>query len=942
MSDKPALAAVSSVRSVASHKEIQDHEVDLQAIQSQQLSIGEVASSLTESQKWIVLRRLHFDNLLSLEDLPPTVTFIFEKIEQMSIDDALVILKQALIDHAHDVNVINEVQDLWAKLIAHYDPSFSESKVVVADDEAEKHGLNIAAITNAPNAIRDKLSGFVHNVKEKEKGSGSSLSDDIEEDANYTGKDAFTIVDWDLQTRLEAVLIAYWSPYPEVRAVTFPYDDPNVPVETVRVYIIGIIWTAIGAVINQFFAERRPAISLAVSVVQVFLYPSGLLCEWVLPKWKFKIWKWTIDLNPGPYTYKEQVLATIFCGVTGGSTSYAAWNILMQKSPVFYNNTWVDFGYQVLLILSTNFLGVGLAGIMRKFAVYPVKAVWPTILPGLALNKTLLTPAKKELINGWKISAYNFFFLVFAGSFLYFWVPDYLFQALSTFNWMTWIKPDNVNLAVITGSVGGMGLNPIPTFDWNYLSALLQPLQVPFFTSACNLAGAFIGFFAILGVWYTNYKWTGFLPINDNGLYTNTGEPYAVTAIVNKDSLFDNDKYQEIGPPFYTAGNLVVYGAFFALYPFHIVYEIGMNYKDMWDACKSFGRVIKNYRKSTYDGFDDPHCTMMKAYPEVPEWAYLIIVILSLVLAIICVKVYPAQTPVWGIFFALGINFVFLIPLTTIYARTGFSFGLNVLVELIIGYAIPGNGLALAFIKALGYNIDGQAQNFVNDLKQGHYAKLPPRAVYRVQLLSIFVASFIQLGILNFQLNGGIADYCDPKNTQKFTCPNGRTFYSASVLWGVIGPKKVFNGLYPILQYCFLIGFLLAFPCIIIKKWGPKNVVKYFEPSIIIGGMLNFAPYNLTYLLPGFYFAYAFMHFIKRRFEGWWQKYNYIFSTGMNAGIAFSSIIIFFAVQYHDKSIDWWGNNVMYEGVDYMQYGWLNATEQAPDGYFGPRMGHFP
>ena len=83
-----------------------------------------------------------------------------------------------------------------------------------------------------------------------------------------------------------------------------------------------------------------------------------------------------------------------------------------------------------------------------------------------------------------------------------------------------------------------------------------------------------------------------------------------------------------------------------------------------------------------------------------------------MVLAILCVKVYPAETPVWGIF-ALGINFVFLIPLTTIYARTGFAFGLNVLVELIVGYAIPGNGLALAFIKAFGYNIDGQAQTLL-------------------------------------------------------------------------------------------------------------------------------------------------------------------------------------------------------------------------------------
>ena len=114
---------------------------------------------------------------------------------------------------------------------------------------------------------------------------------------------------------------------------------------------------------------------------------------------------------------------------------------------------------------------------------------------------------------------------------------------------------------------------------------------------------------------------------------------------------------------------------------------------------------------------------MMRAYPEVPEWAYLIL-LSFLWYWPFCVSKFIQLRHQCGYFLALGINFVFLIPLTTIYARTGFAFGLNVLVELIVGYAIPGNGLALAFIKALGYNIDGQAQNFVNDLKQGHYAKL--------------------------------------------------------------------------------------------------------------------------------------------------------------------------------------------------------------------------
>ncbi|KGR21166.1 OPT family small oligopeptide transporter [Candida albicans P37037] len=910
------------VTSITSHVDVAAHEVNLQAITSNLLSIGEVGTTLTNGQKDFILKRLHYDSLVSFDKLPPQATFIFEKIEHISIEEALAILEKAVVEHENDVNILDNDEELWTKLI-----NYKQGKIPSDTDFSEKaHPSNFTA--------KDKLSAFIHEKRVSEE--TSSLDNSASENLN---EPYYKIVDWELQVKLEAVLIAYWSPYPQVRGVTDPYDDPTIPVETVRVYIVAIIWTAIGAVINQFFSERQPSIGLGMSVVQVFLYPTGLICEWILPKWKFKVWKYTIDLNPGPYTFKEQMLATIFCGVSSG-TSYVSSNILMQKSELFYDNKWVDFGYQVLLTLSTNFLGFGLSGIMRQFAVYPEKAIWPSILPNVRLNKTLMSPEVKARINGWSISGYNFFFITAGISFLYFWIPDYLFQALSQFNWMTWIKPDNYNLAVVTGSFGGLGLNPIPSFDMNVIGT--GGFIAPFYNTLESYIGMVLALFCILGVFYSNYKWTGFLPINSNRLFTNEGKPYHVTAVVNSNSLFDEEKYKEVGPPFYSAGNLVLYGAFFAIYPFHFVYEIAMNYKQMWEALQSLYKGIRNFKRSTYEGFDDPHSVMMRAYPEVPEWAYLIILVISLVLAILCVKLYPAETPVWGIFFALAINFVFLIPLTTVQSRTMFGFGLNVLVELIVGYAIPGNGLALAFIKALGYNIDGQAQNFINDLKQGHYAKLPPRAMYRCQLLSVFITSFIQLGILNYQITG-IKDYCVPGNKQKFTCPGTTTFYNASVLWGVIGPKKVFNGLYPILAWCFLIGFLLAFPCIAFKKWAPRKYSKYFEPSIIIGGFLGYAPYNLSYNTGGLYVGYAFMHYVKRKYEAWWQKYDYLLATGIDAGIAFSSIIIFFAVMYHEKDISWWGNNVPFEGWDAsMTNGYLNATLQAPDGYFGPRVGHFP
>ncbi|KAK6456524.1 OPT oligopeptide transporter protein-domain-containing protein [Scheffersomyces xylosifermentans] len=901
----PLKGGLNQITSIHSAKplELEDHEIDLQAVTSNPVSISEVGTSLTDHQKFIILQRVHMDGLVSLDNLPPTAAFYIQKVENITEDESIAILKEAVVDLRDDSNIPTPDYVFLEKLIS-------------SANEKTSH-------------VHQKLQSTIEHSQSFE---GINFEGDIRK-----------IVDWSLQVRLEAVLIAYHSPYPQVRAITDPFDDPSIPVETVRVYIAGVVWTAIGAVVNQFFEERLPNITLSPAIVQIFLYPTGLLLETILPKWKFTIWNQSIDLNPGPWSRKEQMLATLFYSVSGGGASYASSILHVYKMERFYNSQWADFGFQTLLVLSNNFLGFGFAGVFRKFAVYPVEAIWPTVLPTIALNRALMVPEKREVINGWRLSKYVFFFIVFGTSFLYFWIPDYLFQALSTFNWMTWIKPDNFHLAAITGSIGGLGLNPIPTFDWNVLNEFTNCLAIPFFTSLTTYIGGIISMFCIIGVYYTNYKWTSYLPINTNSLFTNTGEPYAVTTVLNEQGLLDNKKYQNYGPPFYSASNLVAYGAFFAIYPFAIVYEIGNRYKQMWKAFKGVAIGLKNIRTSSLEGYNDPHSKMMTAYKEVPDWVFLVVLVISLVLAIVCVEIYPVETPVWGLFFALGINFVFLIPITAVYSRTGWGFGLNVLVELITGYALPGNGLALMFIKAFGYNIDGQAQNYITDQKMAHYAKIPPRALFRGQILSVFIASFVQLGILNFVI-GNVTDYCDPHNKQRFTCANARTQYSASILWGVIGPKKVFNGLYPILQYCFLIGFLAAIPCLAIKWYGPRKYTKYFEPTLVIGGFLNWAPVNLTYYTGGLYVSFAFMYYIKRRFEGWWQKYNYILSAGLSAGVAFASIIIFFAVQYHDKSISWWGNNVINEGIDggFGRQSLLNATESAQDGYFGPRVGHFP
>lgn len=802
------------------------------------------------------------------------------------------------------------------------------------------------------------------------------------------GPQNFPEGEYEFEVKSEAAIIKYFSPYAEVRAVTSPNDDINTPCETIRAYILGLIWAVIGQFINSFFNSRYPNITITSPVCQTLLYPCGKAWETIIPNWGFNFRGHRIELNPGPWNYKEQMFATIIFDVSLTSV-YAFSNIQTQQ--VFFHDNWLTAGYCILLILSTQCMGLGFAGILRRFVVFPIEAIWPTQLPTLALNRALLVPDARSKTHGWSISRYTFFFIVFTASFCYYWFPGFIFEALSYFSWITWIKPDNFNLATVTGVDYGLAYNPITSFDWNIVG-YFSPLAVPFFSYSQQYLGTFISGLIILAVYYTNTKYTAYLPINSSGIYDNTGASYNVSMVMTGSKL-DENKYKNYSPPFYTAANLVVYGAFFLTYPLMFFYVILDQWRIIIKACGDIWKLIKDAimnivnetkaagsalvhgdikgfflhladifleKGSVYDGFDDPFTRAMRRYPEVPNWWFYIIVLISFIFAIIILKVYPLETPVWTIFFVLGINLVFLVPMNLLNAIAGVSIGLNVLVELIIGYAAPG-AESLMFAKAYGYNIDGQASTYISDQKMAHYARIPPRAVFRGQLLSTIVTSFVGYGVVNF-VDNNISGICDEDQSEHFTCDNGsRIYFSASVIWGLVGPKRIFSQQYPVLRWLFLVGFILAFVWWGLKHYGgairskakksfsqglysildwtifkPISLLKNIHPALISIGFLEWAPLNLAYQTGGMYLSFVFMYYIRRHMTSWWEKYNYVLSAGLDAGLAFSAIIVFFAVQYHPVDISWWGNNVVSEGVDGYAGQTALKTDLPERGYFGP------
>ncbi|WVQ95348.1 OPT family small oligopeptide transporter [Kwoniella sp. CBS 9459] len=752
------------------------------------------------------------------------------------------------------------------------------------------------------------------------------------------------------EMKLEALLVTENSPYAEVRAVVENTDDVEMASLTFRTWFIGIIYVFIGAFINQLFEIRQPAIYVTSEVAQLLAYPAGKLCEKVLPDWGITMFGQRHSLNPGRFNKKEHMLITIMATV-GYNTPYTTNIILSQYLPQYFNQAYAaSFAYQILIGLGTNFCGYGLAGLARRFLIYPSYCVWPASLVTIALNRAFHSetdspvPGPFKRLYTW--SRMKFFFVAFVAMFVYFWFPGYIFTALSTFNWISWINPTNVTLNNIVGSVNGLGVNPWPTFDFNNLTAYgWNPLVVPAFSTLNQFLGMIIALFMIVGFYWTNTYNTGYLPINSNHVFDNAGKAFNVQKVIDDRGIFDAAKYQAYSQPWMAAGNLVVYWWFFAQYAATVSYAFLFHRKEISHGFKSLWRSIRRGRKEDKIDEDelseDIHCRLMRSYPEVPEWWYLIVLLAAMAFGMAGIGAWQTYTNPAVVLFGIAMALIFIIPVGLVTAITGLQVTMNVLAELIGGSWTPGNALAMNYFKAFGYITTAQAIYFSNDLKIAHYVKIPPRNTFVAQVVATLVSTFICTGVFNFQMNK-IDGVCTADAPFGFTCPGINTFFTAAVFWGTLGPKKLFGpgGQFVALLSGFPVGFVLPIIIYYLRKKFPRTSwIRQLHPVMICYGGINWAPYNMSYMWPSVPLACVSWLWVKKRHLAFWSKYNFVLAAAWQCGIAIAAVVIFFAVSIPDVSITWWGNTVSYQGCEDTACRRLAIPD---NGFFGPAPGSLP
>ncbi|KAJ6596670.1 OPT oligopeptide transporter [Mycena sp. CBHHK59/15] len=701
------------------------------------------------------------------------------------------------------------------------------------------------------------------------------------------------------------ILDSSQSPYPEVRAAVSKVDDPLMPVNTFRMWFLGIFFTVLLSGINQVFEYRAPSVFITGIVGQLVSLPAGKFLEWALPKQKFKTFYRVWSLNPGPFNIKEHVCITVMINVAYAG-AYATDVLATQH--VFFGERF-SWAYQILLILGTQTFGFSLGGMLRQFVVWPASMLWPSTLVSSALFNTL--HKNYGLRDRGHMTRERFFFIACAGSFVWYWFPGYLFTALSVFNWVCWIAPNNVPLNALFGANSGLGMS-IVTFDWAMISFIGSPLATPWWSEMNTIASVVLCFWLIVPIiYFKNAFFTAYLPLSAFFVFDNTGMPYNLSATVT-DGVFDPELYEAYSPLFMSSALCMSYFIAFAAFGAIFMHTF------LW-----FGRDIRRRFRSTLQTERDLHSRMMQAYPEVPSWWYAIVAVVSTLFILVAIEIFPTRLPIWAALLALFIAVAVSLPLAMIQAITNQTVGLNVMEELLAGYLLPGRPVANMVFKAICFAGSSQAITFSSDLKLGHYMKIPPRMMFTIQMVAVLVTCFVVTAVQSFML-GHVEGICTPDAPNNFICPSTNVFADASLIWGGIGPNRMFGpgGMYNPLLWGFLVGVLAPIPFYFLARRYPTAYWRYVNIPVFCGGVSAIpaaSPYNYAaWALAGFVFNYV----VRRRHFRWWMRYNYILSAALDAGLALCLIIMFFAVQYRNGgpgvTLDWVGNTIWQNTADAM------------------------
>ncbi|KAJ3329140.1 hypothetical protein HDU76_008537 [Blyttiomyces sp. JEL0837] len=723
--------------------------------------------------------------------------------------------------------------------------------------------------------------------------------------------------------------------YDIVDAVVPRTDDPSLPASTFRVWFMGTILCVLYSFINTLFTFRTNPFTLNAFIGVLISWPIGLFLAAVLPTTKFNLGPLgEFSLNPGPFNQKEHALIYVFCS-TGSSPAYALYNIVGQKYGLHQRNltavACVFFG------IVTQCFGYGLAGICRRYLVRPAAMLWPTNLSTIALLNSLHSKDDK---THHKLSRFSFFWIVTGIMAVYEFFPLYIMPFLVGISFLCFGTKEGSRTRVLGSGREGLGLLSI-TFDWSIVT-ILQPITTPLWAMLNQMIGFYVMLWVLVPILWVNNAFgidltlgtnpaygpngTGDFPLgygmNTRYLFDKQGDPISSRRFVNASDLsFRSNVYEAHKPIYISTYFAISYTMSFVVFAAALTHVIIWYGKDIWARFRSAVRDLDT---------TDIHAKLMDVYPEVPDLWYFILLGLNLVVGCVVCQIGGFDLPWWGVILGFLLAVISIIPIGVILAISGQAIGLNVMSEFLIGLILPGRIAAVMAFKTLSYMAMYQGLNLVSDLKLGHYMKVPPRAMFAVQLWSTLSAVIVNIftAFLIYEHFGKVdpatikgdattylVDKSDPSQGYEWIlnsdkAPNGWTgngygvFLSAGAIWGAIGPARFFGIGSPYVNtlWGFLAGAIGPIIPWLLHKQYPNGYWHLVNIPVIAAFPLDPGS-NLSILITPLIIALTVNYFIKKYHHTWWKKYAYIMSSAFDCGLAIATTLTFFSFNFDPENL---------------------------------------
>jgi OPT family small oligopeptide transporter len=730
----------------------------------------------------------------------------------------------------------------------------------------------------------------------------------------------------------------------QVRASVSNIDDPDMPAFTLRMFVLAILLNTCAATANILFNLRIPSPQVSPIIVQLVAYPLGKLLARILPIRVFHLPRFlgggAWSMNPGSFNIKEHALITLTANVAIGQ-AYAFSSLISLDSAVFYNAPKPQ-SFQVLYMLSSQLIGFGFSGFCVPFLVTPASMIWPQNLVTATVLNTL--HAEEDGLDG-TMTRFRYFNILAGAAFLWFFFPNFIFSALSYFNWVCWIWPNSHVVNTVFGTTSGLGMS-ILTFDWSQIAYIGSPLVAPWWAE-CNVFAGFVFFYWIAApiLYYKNVFNFARLPFNSSSTWDRFGERYDVLRVLGSRSDLNVAEYEAYSPLYLSVSLYFAYWTGFAAATSVLVHTVLYHGKTLWKG-------IRRIRTEE----DDIHAKFMRRYPTVPDWWYALVLLITFAISVVVVEVWDTDLPVWALLIAILVAAVYALPAGFIYAMTGSLPATNIIGELVAGYMMPRRAVPNMVFKVYCVQALSSGLNFVQDLKVGHYMKVNPRATFAMQLIATGWTAVVQWAVKQF-IFGHVERVCDPAQPQCFTCPHANVFFTSSIIWGAVGPDLLFgrDSIYHPIYLGLLVGAVLPIPIWLLARRFPRTPIKFISTPIFFNGLSFIPPASGLNYASWFLTGFIFQYLIRRRNFRWWSKYNFVTSAALDLGtvasvrvpcavyvlqlLTLSSpqfIFMFLTLalpRNGELYVNWWGNNVVGNNIDSQRTPYLPT---GPDGFAPP------